>query len=321
MVAVTATAMVATTPAQLVGEAAAKPRHKRYCSARSYRLACIWVPRNAHRPAKIKPQAPPVVAPRNVVNGGGVGGGGQRELGAVDWAQGQQGSTNWSYRSERFVEEAFATRGADATPRAAAGRLKLHPGSPRLAPPGSLMLFDGDPFNRGLGHIGLSLGNGRMLSALADVHLTNVVKSPYWSDLYLGWAKAPSAWGGRLPLPPGLTVLGETESVEFISPTFGETYDDTVHLAARAHNGGAIEFHAYYATDPLRTETLEWHSLGRGKDAGDGTQVLDWDSTAVPDQGNPKFGTVQIDAFALDAAGNPRGGGAFRRITIIHAAR
>ncbi len=47
------------------------------------------------------------------------------------------------------------------------------------------------------GHVGLSLGNGRMVSAVQTVRLDDVRSDPHWSSNYLGCAQAPTTWPGR----------------------------------------------------------------------------------------------------------------------------
>lgn len=314
--AVVAAFLVAT---QLGGVAEAKRKHKRYCTKTSYPIGCIWVPREAKRPPSIKPQDEPATGPDRNGVAGGVGGAGEKERaqGAIEWAQGRLTSKDWRYRSQRFVEEAFAApQPTFHSPRAAARGLRLKRTFP--APRGALMLFDGDGFNRGLGHIGLSLGDGRMISALDEVRITNVVNSKYWKSIYLGWSLAPDTWPGRLPIPPGLENPVGAQPVHFLAPAIGETFDTSVRLAARADNGGRVAFAAYYATDPLNSDTLGWHHLGVGTDNA-GVEVYDWDTSGIPSQGNPKFGTVTVTAIAVDAGGNLVGVGDYRRITVLHA--
>ena len=310
--------LAAPAPFELAGQAEAKRSDRPYCTPPSYPVGCIWVPQNAKRPRSVRPQDEPARPRRGDAAGGGVGSDDERERtrGALDWAQGQLKSTDWRYRSERFVEEAFATHGRFASPRSAARRLRLHRSFP--APRGALMLFRPDGFNRGLGHIGLSLGGGRMISALDAVQITNVARNDYWRDLYLGWSRAPHSWPGRIPLPPGLEGAVGAEPVSFLEPGLDETFDTTVHLVARAQSARAVEFSAYYATDPADSSTLAWHHLGRAKDV-DGVHVLDWDASNVPSQGNPRFGSVAIAAIAVDGAGRQVGVGDFRRITVLHA--
>lgn len=301
---------------QLAGDAEAKPRVTRYCTPRSYPLGCIWVPRAARRDRRIDPQDKPAVAPPNVVNGGGVGGGdGVRELGALDWANGFTGSDAWAYRSERFVEAAYAVSGRFATPRIARRHLTLTTGSPKRAPKGTLMLFAADSANLGLGHIGLSQGGGRMLSALDVVRGTDVARSRYWSNIYLGWSRAPRAWRGRIPLPFDLSEPAGTETAAILTPAFGAPLSGIVRLEASTTAGNGLAFAAFYSDDPVRKLTPSWHQLGRATASGD-KQVLDWDTTPVPAQGSRALGTVTIAAIVVDAAGNQLGVGDYRRVNV-----
>lgn len=315
---VTAVIAVALAPTEIGGVAEAKRKHKRYCTKDSYPLGCIWVPHEAKRPASIKPQDEPATGPSGYGPAGGVGGAGERERtqGAFEWTQGWLTSKAWRYRSQRFVEAAFAApRKTFESPRAAARGLRLRRTFP--APRGALMLFGPDGINRGVGHIGLSLGDGRMISALDEVRITNVANSKYWKSIYLGWSHAPGTWPGRLPIPPGLENPVGAQPVSFLTPAAGETFDSRVRLAARAEDGGRVAFAAYYAADPANSETLGWHDLGVGADDA-GVQVFDWDTSGVPSQGNPKFGTITVAAIAVDADDNLVGVGDYRRITVLH---
>lgn len=313
-----ATALVTVLPvsADLTADAQAKRRSKQYCKPPSYPIGCIWVPREAHRDRRIAPQDKPAVAPPRVVSGGGEGGGeGVRELGALDWANGFTGSDAWAYRSERFVEAAYAVSGRFATPRVARRHLHLATGSPKRAPKGTLMLFAADSANRGLGHIGLSLGDGRMLSALDVVRDTNVAGSRYWSNIYLGWSRAPRAWRGRIPLPFDLTEPAGTETAAILAPAFDAPLTGVVRLEASTSPGNGLAFAAFYSDDPLRGIAASWHHLGRATASGD-TQVLDWDTTAVPAQGSARLGTVTLAAIVVDAGGNQLGVGDYRRVDV-----
>ncbi len=301
----------------LMGVADAKKRGTRYCTVRSSPPGCIRIPRNALRDKSVRPQDPP-----NAVIGGvgaGVGGGDDqtRERGALDWASGFTGSPAWAYRSERFVEEAYGTRRRYKSPRVALLKLHVNHEPPGSAPPGTLMLFRADGANRRLGHVGLSVGGGAMLSALDRVRRTNVAGSRYWSDIYVGWAHAPRRWPGRVPQPFGLIGPG-VEGVEILSPALEPPLTGTVLLAASAPPGQTLGFAAYYSDDPASRARPTWHQLGRATDSG-GTQVLSWDTTTVHDQGDAQLSTVTIAAIAVDATDNPIGVGDYRRVIVRNA--
>jgi len=301
---------------QHLDDAEARPQ-ERYCSKRYHPKGCITVPTGSRRGRGVRPQDPPRVHPPEVVNGGGVGGPGLRERGAVDWASGFTGSAVWKHRDQRFVEAAYGTSGRFPSARIARRSLRLDTGSPASAPVGTLMLFRADSVNRFLGHIGISVGNGRMLSALNEVRDTDVAGTRYWKELYLGWSRAPSDWRGRLPLPGGLDGPIGYEDAEIVSPPVGEPVRGTVSLeATTAQLGTSLAFSAFYADDPANAAAGPvWHDLGRATAVG-GTHVLLWDTTGVPDQGNPRLATVMIAAVVVDANGTAKDVGDFRRISV-----
>ncbi len=110
---------------------------------------------------------------------------------AIAWAERLDGSTRYAWYCERFVENAFGTGGLYETAWDAARAIGLHRGS---APRGTLVYFRPDPTNHDYGHVGISLGGGRMISALAWVMVTRLAGSRYWSALYAGWAPVPHSW-------------------------------------------------------------------------------------------------------------------------------
>jgi len=309
--AVVAAAIVLPAPSPFDATARAKTY---YCSSRSHPKGCV--PPEARRNKRIKPQQKPRVQPPDTVNGGGVGGGGgRREDGAIDWASGFTGSHAWSYRDERFVEEAYATRGRYASARKLRSHVYLHRGPPTLAPRGTLMHFKVDPPNRGLGHVGLSQGNGTMLSALDVVRTTDVVNVPYWNDAYVGWSRAPRAWRGRLPVPFNLLGPIDADSARIVKPAFDEVVTGIVSLEASAPADTAgVGFAAYYSDDPASAAPT-WHDLGQATPIGM-TYLRQWNSATVVDQGDRNIGTVMIAAITLDAAGSPKGVGDYRRISV-----
>jgi Bacterial Ig domain len=271
------------------------------------------------RPSKVDQQGSKALTPPDVENGGGLGGGpGHHRDTALSWARSQRGLRRWAWRCERFVEEAYGTRGKFRTAAVAASRLKLHRESITSAPPGSLVYFAADRYNRGFGHVGLALSGGRMISALSRVTITNVAHSSYWRRLYLGWADAPDAWPGRLPPPPGPTTTDPTTdlgTVRVTAPAAGQVVSGPVELMATASSAGGVAFDAYYATDPRYAATLGWHTLGVARREGDGW-ALDWDTSTVPDQGYAPWGTVNVAAIALDANGQRTAMRDYRRLSI-----
>jgi hypothetical protein len=292
---------------------AAKVKH---CTRHKHPRGCVRVPKAAKRPPKRGQQGPDSLTPRNVENGGGLGGGpGDHRDAALEWALSQRRLTKWSWRCERFVEEAYGTRGKFDTAVEAASKLRLNRGPVADAPPGALVYFRADRANRSYGHVGLSLGRGRMISALAKVTVTDVARSPYWRSLYAGWAEAPVAWPGRIPLPPGPTIEDPGLTIRVTAPAFGSFVSGTVRVAATATGASGVDFFAYYARNPADAATRDWYRIGAGRRA-DGAWVADWDTTIIPDQGNPLWGTVNVAAVAVDDDGRRTATRDYRRFSV-----
>ncbi len=288
-----------------------------YCNSRGQPRGCIRVPKAAKRPPKsVNEQGGPALTPPEVADGGGLGGGpDEGRASAVQWARTQLGSTIWAYRCERFVEEAYGTRYIFASAWVAAQHVTLHHSAVTTAPPGALVFFGPDSANRGYGHVGLSLGGGKMISALETVQITDIPKSPYWSSLYLGWAYAPASWPGRIPPPPAPTGPLVSSAVQITAPAFGSTISGSVTLEASAANVSGVAFEAYYATEPANIQTVGWHLLGDAT-LQSGSWAYEWNTSGIPSQGNALWGTINIAAIALNAAGELTGTRDYRRIAV-----
>jgi len=288
-----------------------------YCNSHGQSRGCVHVPKAAKRPPKsVNEQGGPTLTPPEVADGGGLGGGpDEGRSSALEWARTQLGSTIWAYRCERFVEEAYGTRYIFASAWTAAQHAALHRTSITNAPAGTLVFFGPDSANRGYGHVGLSLGAGKMLSALETVQVTDVPKSRYWSSLYHGWAYAPASWPGRIPPPPAPTGPLISSAVQITAPAFGSTVSGVVTLEASAANVSGVAFEAYYATEPTNSHTVGWHLLGDAT-LQSGSWAFEWNTSAIPDQGNALWGTINIAAIALDASGDLTGTRDYRRVAV-----
>jgi hypothetical protein len=310
---------VATRPGDASAAEAAAPARTakvKYCTRHKRPRGCVRVPKAAKRPRKRSQQGPDSLTPRNVENGGGLGGGpGDHRDAALQWARSQRRLTKWAWRCQRFVEEAYGTRGKFDTAAQAASKLELNRGPVGDAPRGALVYFRGDSANRGFGHVGLSLGRGRMISALEKVTVTDIKKSRYWKSLYAGWAEAPVAWPGRIPLPPGPTIEDPGLTIRVTAPAFGSFVSGTVRVAATATGASGVDFFAYYARNPGDAASRDWYRIGAGKRA-DGAWVIDWDTTIIPDQGNPLWGTVNVAAVAVREDGTSTATRDYRRFSV-----
>lgn len=291
----------------------------RYCNSHGQPKGCIHVPKAAKRPPRsVNEQGGPTLTPPEVADGGGLGGGpDEGRSSALEWAKTQLSSAIWAYRCERFVEEAYGTRYIFASASIAAQHVALHHAPITTAPSGTLVFFGPNSANRGYGHVGLSLGGGKMISALETVQITDVLKSRYWSTLYRGWAYAPASWPGRIPPPPAPTTTSPlvSSTVQITAPAFGSTVSGVVTLEASAANVSGVAFEAYYATEPANIQTVGWHMLGDAT-LQSGSWGYEWSTSAVPSQGNALWGTINIAAIALDASGNLTGTRDYRRIVV-----
>jgi hypothetical protein len=325
------------------GGAFAAPRHhklKPVCKhgqRPTHRHPCVHAPRSAARPRGRGQQG----GPSNLVPGpteSGLGAAGfDREESAITWASGLLHNKKYAWYCESFVENAFNENGVYKSAWAAAQALDVNPSKP--APRGALVFFLPDRTNHRLGHVGISLGGGRMISALDSVEESDL-NQEYWRDRYAGWAYAPDSWEGRLLIPkppdPGLqtppggsttppggsttppggttTPPGDTTTpspgqtapapaIQLLNPAAGDTLTGKVILSAHLENASGVAFDAIYATNPADSSTIGLHRLGLGTSTGNGVWSLQYDTKAIPDQNNASWGTVNVIAVALETSG------------------
>jgi cell wall-associated NlpC family hydrolase len=151
--------------------------------------------------------------------GGGDGGRGTR---AIAWALAQQGRTDYSGWCLRFVAHAYGQSTYRPTATIAANELRPRDGRLRAskAPAGSLVWFHWiDPHNGvNYGHVGISLGDGRMVDALSTVRIDRIDGSPFWRSRYRGWTPAPISWPGRPAPAPASTTEPPTPVTQIPPP-------------------------------------------------------------------------------------------------------
>jgi hypothetical protein len=118
---------------------------------------------------------------------------------AVDWARDEVGSEKWRGRCQRFVETSYGARTGYKSAREAAESIGLRAGPATSVPKGALIYFlPNCPGVTGkYGHVGLSLGNGKMVSALGEVAVTDLRTNARWRNAYSGWTYPPASWPGR----------------------------------------------------------------------------------------------------------------------------
>jgi hypothetical protein len=145
---------------------------------------------------------------------------------------------------ERFVENMFGTSGRFATAWTAANAITSS--HSLAAPAGTMVFFRPDPSNVMAGHVGISLGDGRFVSATNNGVTVDRLDNAYWKNLYHGYGVSPFAKGGWITEPifgvgqksgRGYT-LGEHEP-ELVVPR------SKVGAVAGGGGGGAPEIHVH----------------------------------------------------------------------------
>ena len=135
---------------------------------------------------------------------------------ALEWAVARRGNASYAGRCLAFVEDAFERPNqievfGEATAAEAAAALELTPYESAHPPAaGSLVFFAcGGPLNgvdREWGHVGLALGDGRVVHAWNEFRVDDALESPRlrpapgWSAARLiGWASAGQLLRGHRP--------------------------------------------------------------------------------------------------------------------------
>jgi hypothetical protein len=280
-----------------VAVAVAPGAHRKKCARGKERIRgrCVLVPKAARRPRGAPPQN--VATPSDLPGYGA--GPGAREDGALQWAKAQIGSSNWYFMCERFVEVAYGTSGRFASAWSAARSIGLHLDPITSAPPGTLVFFGPDSTNLGYGHAGISVGGGRMVSALTTVQISDVAHSAYWRGLYRGWAYAPSSWPGRAPtsVPPPPSPPSPTPPSPTPPPAV-DTATPSIPGALSVSNVSSSTLRLNWAASSDNVGVTGYDAFLNGTKVGT-VSVLDADYTGL--SCGTSF-TLSVDA--RDAAGN-----------------
>lgn len=140
---------------------------------------------------------------------------------AISWAKSMAGRQEWNNLCERFVEEAFGTRGVYPSAKDAAKQLVTHKGSSSLksAPVGALLYFSADETNGGNGHAAIYLGKGEMISARPDGVKVERVDDPYNAARYVGWGSPPTKFPGRKNIASAVPVSRPPSAATLTAPT------------------------------------------------------------------------------------------------------
>jgi surface antigen/uncharacterized protein YraI len=132
------------------------------------------------------------------------------------------------------------------------------------------------------------------------------------SDDYID---TPDPGGFSSPIPQCSSVPPPpTPEVHLTSPIAGDVLTGTVQISATS-NESEVAFEAYYSSSPGTPGSATWHSIGTAESTN-GTFTISWDTTRAPNQGQPKQGTVQIRATALNGTGNTTGAQDERRVDV-----
>lgn len=132
--------------------------------------------------------------------------------------------------------------------------------------------------------------------------------SDYYVDTPRGGSFSP-------PIPEcAFTPSPVPLNAHLTSPAAGETETGTVNVEASS-NGPAVRFEVFYSPTPGINNSATWHLLGEDDTPEDGFG-MSWNTTTVPNQGQPLQNTVQLRASVLDYQGDPAGAESTRRVAV-----
>ena len=238
---------------------------------------------------------------------------------AAAWATRNTGSAEWNWYCELFVEQAFGTRGQYGSALAAGNALLGDRPNRDLksARPGDLVFFSADDTNNGFGHVGIYVGDGKMVSATANgVKTDSILGNAYWAARFRGTAPPPPQWKGRpatADLAQGaLTFQRLIESKNVPTPQSYKTAeletqyaDYSKRLADAKAARGAFQqvIDAYGGQDINRLNPQQKSDLGNALDRRD---TLDKEIAEL-DKNVQRIGTALGDSRDDDAksAGDP----------------
>ena len=121
-----------------------------------------------------------------------------RARSAIAWAKSQLGEEKWAFRCQAFVQRAYGANAGFRTANDAAAKLGVRKRPLGDAPIGALVYFNGVRGVSALtGHVGIYLGDGKMISALGKVTITKITPGSVWQRNYKGWVVPPASWPGR----------------------------------------------------------------------------------------------------------------------------
>lgn len=182
---------------------------------------------------------------------------------AISWGKAKGGSYEW-YDEEnnqgyclRFVANAFRQRGPEPEGEwnsawEASQNLTRYDEEAQKAPRGSLIFFGKTADNR-YGHVGIYLGNGKLIHAYGKVRIDDIdqVRNLDKGQLigsYIGWAYPPEKWRptkiAEVSLGPLLGPVGTEVTVNGAGFTAGGlvsiSYDLTIVVTTTADSSGAF---------------------------------------------------------------------------------
>lgn len=179
----------------------------------------------------------------------------QTILAGIQKGLGFLGSQAWNGLCEKFIGDMLGTR---RYPTAWADALANRTNTGFNPPPGQLVFFRPDASNQGAGHVGISLGGNRFLSATASGVKVDDLGNSYWSSLYAGfgpprYARGVKGHGG------GPAIVGE-EGWEIVDlPRGSNVYSHQQSKQMVGVGGGThIHFHGpVYGMDDFESKVVE----------------------------------------------------------------
>ncbi|HEX5374850.1 MAG TPA: CHAP domain-containing protein [Solirubrobacterales bacterium] len=159
-----------------------------------------------------------------------------------------------------------------------------------------------------------------------DATSTNVwdrlANGAHVSDYFVDTPGKNDQFSVQIPSCASLGAAAEVEiphvaTVALSVPGNGQVLSGDVAVRASS-DAPEVRFEAFYSDTPGVEGTARWHPLGVDSNPGDGFE-LSWDTTAVPNQGLRREGTVRVSATAVDAATAVADRQDFRHVAIANA--
>jgi murein DD-endopeptidase MepM/ murein hydrolase activator NlpD len=248
---------------------------------------------------------------------------------AIAWALAQKDKTDWSGYCLRFVREAFKGEPIPGWDTAENARRMLEAKGKFYSwvncwnpPRGALIFFSTTGPYAGQGHVGIYLGDQKVVHAYGKVRVDEVedgkkggiviVEKLTYIDSYIGWAYPPEEWMISPTYPkPTISVsdnenvinVDEIDWVKFTVKNEGTEYTSSWGIQVKVGDGLELVQHSSYPWNQkvCNDKAAEWYKFNR-LNPGDSDYIL----VGIKGKRASNYESVWYTAWMYDPDGKPQ---------------